>query len=54
LNIFCSGTRNLLPAPYPKAQQASDDLEKEVMNRTSQLKRAKDNLKKLSTTDGLS
>ena len=37
-----------------KLRQASDDLEKEVMNRTSQLKRAKDNLKKLSTTDGLS
>jgi diguanylate cyclase (GGDEF)-like protein len=37
-----------------KLQKASDELEQEVMNRTSELKRAKDGLKKLSITDGLS
>jgi diguanylate cyclase (GGDEF)-like protein len=37
-----------------RLQRASDDLEKEVLSRTSELKKAKDNLKKLSTTDGLS
>ena len=37
-----------------RLQQASDDLEKEVMNRTAELKRAKDNLEQLSITDGLS
>jgi len=37
-----------------RLQKASDDLEQEVMNRTSKLKRAKDGLKKLSITDGLS
>jgi len=37
-----------------KFQKASDNLEKEVMNRTSELKKAKDNLEQLSVTDGLS
>lgn len=37
-----------------KLQKASDQLEKEVMNRTSELKRAKDELELLSVTDGLS
>jgi len=37
-----------------RLQKASDDLEKEVMNRTSQLKKANDNLEQLSITDGLS
>ena len=37
-----------------RLHQASDDLEKEVMNRTSELKRAKDGLEQLSITDGLS
>jgi diguanylate cyclase (GGDEF)-like protein len=37
-----------------RLQKASDDLEQEVMNRTSELKRARDGLKKLSITDGLS
>ena len=37
-----------------KFQKASDNLEKEVMNRTSELKKAKDKLGKLSITDGLS
>jgi diguanylate cyclase (GGDEF)-like protein len=36
-----------------RLQQASDNLEKEVMNRTSELKIAKDNLEQLSITDGL-
>jgi hypothetical protein len=35
-------------------QRASDDVEKEVMNRTSELKKAKYKLGKLSITDGLS
>jgi diguanylate cyclase (GGDEF)-like protein len=37
-----------------RLQKASDDLEQKVMNRTSQLKKAKDKLGKLSITDGLS
>jgi len=37
-----------------RLQKANDHLEKEVMNRTSELKKAKDNLEKLSITDGLS
>jgi diguanylate cyclase (GGDEF)-like protein len=37
-----------------KFQKASDDLEKEVMNRTSDLKKANENLEQLSITDGLS
>jgi len=37
-----------------RLQTASDDLEQKVMNRTSQLKKAKDKLGKLSITDGLS
>jgi len=37
-----------------RLQKASDELEQQVMNRTSELKRAKDGLKKLSITDGLS
>ena len=37
-----------------RLQKASDDLEKEVMNRTSELKKANDNLEQLSITDGLS
>ena len=37
-----------------RLQKASDELEQEVMNRTSKLKRARDSLKKLSITDGLS
>jgi diguanylate cyclase (GGDEF)-like protein len=37
-----------------RLQRASDELEQEVMTRTSELKRAKDGLKKLSITDGLS
>jgi diguanylate cyclase (GGDEF)-like protein len=35
-------------------QEASDNLEKEVMSRTSELKKAKDNLEQMSITDGLS
>jgi diguanylate cyclase (GGDEF)-like protein len=37
-----------------RLQKASDDLEQQVMNRTSELKKAKDKLGKLSITDGLS
>jgi diguanylate cyclase (GGDEF)-like protein len=37
-----------------RLQQASNDLEKRVMNRTSELKKAKDKLGKLCITDGLS
>jgi diguanylate cyclase (GGDEF)-like protein len=37
-----------------RLQKANDHLEKEVMNRTSELKKAKDNLERLSITDGLS
>jgi diguanylate cyclase (GGDEF)-like protein len=37
-----------------RIQKASDDLEQQVMNRTSELKKAKDKLGKLSITDGLS
>jgi diguanylate cyclase (GGDEF)-like protein len=37
-----------------RLQKASDHLEQEVMNRTSELKKAKDKLGKLSITDGLS
>ena len=37
-----------------RLQKASDELKQQVMNRTSELKRAKDGLKKLSITDGLS
>jgi diguanylate cyclase (GGDEF)-like protein len=37
-----------------RLQKASDDLEKEVTNRTSELKKAKENLEQLSITDGLS
>jgi diguanylate cyclase (GGDEF)-like protein len=37
-----------------KLQRASDHLEKEVMSRTSELKKAKDKLELLSITDGLS
>jgi diguanylate cyclase (GGDEF)-like protein len=37
-----------------RLQKASDDLEKEVMIRTSELKKAKENLEELSITDGLS
>jgi diguanylate cyclase (GGDEF)-like protein len=37
-----------------RLQKASNELEQEVMNRTSELKRARDGLKKLSITDGLS
>ena len=37
-----------------RLQKASDDLEKKVMNRTSELKKAKDKLEQLSITDGLS
>jgi diguanylate cyclase (GGDEF)-like protein len=37
-----------------RLQKASDDLKQKVMNRTSQLKKAKDKLGKLSITDGLS
>ncbi|MEJ2726508.1 MAG: diguanylate cyclase [Deltaproteobacteria bacterium] len=35
-------------------QEAKDNLEKEVMSRTSELKKAKDRLEELSITDGLS
>jgi diguanylate cyclase (GGDEF)-like protein len=37
-----------------RLKQTSDDLEKQVMNRTSELKKAKDNLEQISITDGLS
>jgi diguanylate cyclase (GGDEF)-like protein len=37
-----------------KLQKASDHLEKEVMNRTAELVRAKDKLEQLSITDGMS
>jgi diguanylate cyclase (GGDEF)-like protein len=37
-----------------RLQKANDHLETEVMNRTFELKKAKDNLEKLSVTDGLS
>jgi diguanylate cyclase (GGDEF)-like protein len=37
-----------------RLQKASDDLEKEVMIRTAELKTAKENLEQLSITDGLS
>jgi diguanylate cyclase (GGDEF)-like protein len=37
-----------------RLQKASDDLEKEVMNRTSELKKANENLEQLSITDDLS
>jgi len=37
-----------------RLQKASDHLEEAVMNRTSELKREKDNLERLSVTDGLS
>jgi diguanylate cyclase (GGDEF)-like protein len=37
-----------------RLQNASNDLEQQVMNRTSELKRARDKLGKLSITDGLS
>jgi len=37
-----------------RLQKAGDDLEQQVINRTSELKRAKDKLGKLSITDGLS
>jgi diguanylate cyclase (GGDEF)-like protein len=37
-----------------RLQKATDDLEKEVMNRTSKLKKANENLEQLSITDGLS
>jgi diguanylate cyclase (GGDEF)-like protein len=37
-----------------KLQKASDHLEEEVMNRTAELKKAKDKLQQLSITDGLS
>jgi diguanylate cyclase (GGDEF)-like protein len=37
-----------------RLKKASDDLEKEVMNRTAELKSAKENLEQLSITDGLS
>ena len=37
-----------------RLQKASDHLEEAVMNRTSELKREKDNLERLSITDGLS
>jgi diguanylate cyclase (GGDEF)-like protein len=37
-----------------KLQKASDHLEKEVMNRTAELRKAKDELEQLSITDGLS
>lgn len=37
-----------------KLQKASDHLEREVMNRTAELKRAKDKLEQLSITDALS
>jgi diguanylate cyclase (GGDEF)-like protein len=37
-----------------RLQKASNDLEQQVMNRTSALKKAKDKLGKLSITDGLS
>jgi diguanylate cyclase (GGDEF)-like protein len=36
-----------------RLQKASENLEKEVMNRTSELRRAKDQLEELSITDGL-
>jgi diguanylate cyclase (GGDEF)-like protein len=36
-----------------RLQRASENLEKEVMNRTSELRRAKDQLEELSITDGL-
>jgi diguanylate cyclase (GGDEF)-like protein len=37
-----------------KLQKASDHLEKEVMNRTTELRKAKDKLEQLSITDGMS
>jgi diguanylate cyclase (GGDEF)-like protein len=37
-----------------KLQKASDNLEEQVMNRTAELKKAKDKLRQLSVTDGLS
>jgi diguanylate cyclase (GGDEF)-like protein len=37
-----------------RLRKASDHLEKEVMNRTAELKKAKDELEQLSMTDGLS
>jgi diguanylate cyclase (GGDEF)-like protein len=37
-----------------KLQKASDHLEKEVLNRTAELRKAKDKLEQLSVTDGLS
>jgi diguanylate cyclase (GGDEF)-like protein len=37
-----------------RLQKASDHLEREVMNRTAELKKAKDKLEQLSITDGLS
>jgi diguanylate cyclase (GGDEF)-like protein len=37
-----------------RLQKASDHLEKEVLNRTAELKQAKDELEQLSITDGLS
>jgi diguanylate cyclase (GGDEF)-like protein len=37
-----------------KLRRASDHLEKEVMNRTTELKKAKDKLEQLSITDGMS